>query len=129
MTSIGWSDRRLKLTIFFVALAIYLGVGYWLQVRHGFIRGDAWSRVSAAQAVLFSRDPHLAAIGFIFTPLTALVQVPSIALSPLWPEIADRAYSGTIMSAFFMAAAVVQILSMGIDRGLPRGYTLSIAVL
>jgi hypothetical protein len=129
MTTFSWSDRRLKLTIFLVALVIYLGVGYWLQVVHGFILGDALSRVSAAQAVLFSRDPHLAAIGFIFTPLTALVQVPSIALSPLWPEVANRAYSGTIMSAVFMAAAVVQILSMGTDRGLPRGYTLAITAL
>ena len=53
--------------------AVYLAVGYWLQVRHGFILGDALSRVSAAQGALFSRDPHLAAIGFIFTPLTAMV--------------------------------------------------------
>lgn len=50
-----------------IALAVYLAVGYWLHVRHGFILGDALSRVSAAQSVLFSRDPHLAAIGFIFT--------------------------------------------------------------
>ena len=56
--------------------SVYLAVGYWLQVRHGFIIGDALSRVFAAQSVLFSRDPHLAAIGFIFTPLTAMVQLP-----------------------------------------------------
>ena len=129
MNTIGWSDRRLKLAAFFLAFAVYLGVGYWLQVQHGFILGDALSRVSAAQAVIFSRDPHLAAIGFIFTPLTALVQVPPILFTPLWPDIAARAFSGTIMSAFFMAAAVAQILTMGVDRGLPRGYTLSITVL
>lgn len=70
--------------------------------------------------MLFSRDPHLAAIGFIFfTPLTAMVQVPIIALSPLWPVLAERALSATVMSALFMAGAVVQVLSMGIDRGLP----------
>ena len=57
-------------------------VGYWLQVRNGFIIGDALSRVSAAQSVLFSRDPHLAAIGFIFTPLTAMVEIPAILLEP-----------------------------------------------
>ena len=42
--------------------------------------GDALSRVQAAESVLFSRDPHLAAIGFIFTPLTAMVQIPAILL-------------------------------------------------
>src|SRR6476620_8486869 len=105
------------------------GVGYWLQVRHGFIIGDALSRVSAAQTVLFSRDPHLAAIGFIFTPLTAMVQIPAIAISPLWPDMAERAFSGTIMSSIFMAGAVVQVFGMGADRGLPRAYSAAIAVL
>ncbi|MCV7168879.1 ABC transporter [Mycobacterium manitobense] len=121
------TDRRLKAALFVVTLVIYLGVGYWLQVHNGFILGDALSRVSAAQAVLFSRDPHLAAIGFIFTPLTAMVQIPAVLASPLWPEMTERAFSGSMMSAVFMAGAAVQILSMGTDRGLPRGYALTIA--
>ncbi|MDF2826391.1 MAG: transporter [Mycobacterium sp.] len=125
----SWTNRRLKVAFFFCAFAVYLIVGYYLQVRQGFIIGDSLSRVAAAQSVLFSRDPHLAAIGFIFTPLTALLQIPAIGLSPLWPEIAERAFSGTIMSAFFMAAAAVQIFSMGVDRGLPRGYSMTITVL
>lgn len=121
------TDRRLKASLFVVTLLIYLAVGYWLQVRNGFILGDALSRVSAAQSVLFSRDPHLAAIGFIFTPLTAMVQIPAVLASPLWPEMTERAFSGSMMSAVFMAGAAVQILSMGTDRGLPRGYALTIA--
>ncbi|AQA01758.1 ABC transporter [Mycobacterium sp. MS1601] len=122
-----WTNRRLKVAFFVASLVLYLIAGYWLQVRCGFIIGDSLSRVAAAQSVLFSRDPHLAAIGFIFTPLTALVQIPAIALSPVWPEMAERAFSGSIMSALFMAAAVVQILSMGTDRGLPRAYSVTIA--
>jgi hypothetical protein len=124
-----WSDRRVKVVAYFGTLVLYLAVGYWLQVRHGFILGDSLSRVSAAQGVLFSRDPHLAAIGFIFTPLTAMVQIPFVALSPLWPPMTAFAYSGTIMSAGFMAGAVTQILGMGTDRGLPRGYVGAITVL
>lgn len=116
---LGGPDRRLKITIFFACLVLYLAVGYWLQVHHGFIMGDTLSRVAATQSVLFSRDPHLAALGFIFTPVAAMVQIPAIALSTLWSDIAARAFSGTIMSAAFMAGAAVQILSMGTDRGLP----------
>lgn len=125
----GLSDRRLKAVAWIASFAAYMAVGYWLQVRHGFILGDALSRVSAAQSVLFSRSPHLAAIGFIFTPLTAMVQIPVIAASPLFPALAARAFAGSIMSAGFMAGAVVQILSMGTDRGLPRPYVVTIAVL
>ena len=124
-----WTHHRVKTLFFVTTFALYLGVGYWLQVRHGFIIGDALSRVAAAQSVLFSRDPHLAAIGFIFTPLTAVVQIPAIALNPWWPVITERAFAGSIMSAFFMAAAVVQILGMGTDRGLPRAYSMTITAL
>ncbi|PQE00254.1 ABC transporter [Mycobacterium sp. EPG1] len=123
------SDRRLKAVVFVMAFAGYTAVGYWLQVRQGFLLGDGLSRTAAAQSVLFSREPHLAAIGFIFTPLTAMVQLPLVALASWWPDITARAFAGTVMSAAFMAGASVQILSMGNDRGLPRRYTLLITAL
>lgn len=123
------SDRRLKTLVFAAAFMVYASVGYWLQVRNGFILGDALSRVFAAQSVLFSRDPHLAAIGFIFTPLTAVVQVPVLLLSPHLPALTEYAYSGTLMSGLFMAGAAVQIFSIGADRGLPRRYAVTITAL
>lgn len=122
-------NRRLKFAVFSGTLMVYLAVGYWLQVRHGFILGDTLSRVSAARGALFSRDPHLAAIGFVFTPLTAMLQIPAIAVSSFWPAMTERAFSATIVSAVFMAGGVVQILGMGTDRGLPRTYILAITVL
>lgn len=123
------TDRRCKQLAFGVTFALYLVVGYWLQVRNGFILGDALSRVQASESVLYSRDPHLAAIGFIFTPLTAMVEIPAMLLAPLWPDITARAFAGSIMSALFMAGAVVQMFSLGSDRGLPRAYTVAITVL
>ncbi|WP_273732958.1 ArnT family glycosyltransferase [Mycolicibacterium septicum] len=125
----GRSDFRLKLTIFVAMLFVYLAVGHWLQVQHGFIMGDTLSRVVATQSVLFSRDPHLAALGFIFTPVAAMVQIPAVALGAVWPDIAGRAFAGTIMSATFMAGAAVQMLSMGTDRGLPRAYSVTLTLL
>lgn len=123
------SDHRLKILAWCVPFGIYAAVGYWLEVHSGFILGDSLARVTASQNVLFSREPHLAAIGFIFTPLTAIVQIPIIAASPLVPALSERAFAAAIMSAIFMAGAVLQILSMGIDRGLPRRYYVSIATL
>jgi len=123
------SDRGLKGWAFGLALALYLTIGYWLQVRQDFILGDALARAAAAQSVIYSRDPHLAAIGFVFTPLTAMVQIPVALLGPVWPEVTARALSGTVMSAVFMAGAVVQVLSLGADRGLARRYLVAIAAL
>lgn len=122
-------SRRLSTLVYVIAAAVYLAVGYYLCVHHGFIIGDSLSRVSSAQTVLFSRDPHVAAIGFIFTPLTALVQLPTIGFSELWQPMTELAYSGVIMSSLFMAGAAVQVLGIGADRGLPRSFTLVITAL
>jgi hypothetical protein len=41
----------------------------------------------------------------------------------------ERAFSGVLMSAVFMAGAAVQVLGIGVDRGLPRLFTLTITAL
>jgi hypothetical protein len=123
------SDHRMKVMAYVLAFSVYAAAGYWLQVDNGFIIGDALSRVSAAQSVLFSRDPHLAAIGFIFTPMTAMLQMPAVLLSPLWPDLTERAFAGSLMSAAFMAGCVVQVMGIGTDRGLPRAYIIVITAL
>lgn len=122
----GWlTDRRCKQLAFAISFAVYASLGYWLQVRHGFIIGDALSRVQAAQSVLESRQPHLAAIGFIFTPLTAMVNLPGVLLGDLWPNLVAYGFVASLASAIFMAGSVVQIMTIGTDRGLPRTTCLS----
>ncbi|WKG04776.1 glycosyltransferase family 39 protein [Mycolicibacterium sp. HK-90] len=123
------SNRRCGQIAFVSSFLVYAAVGYWLQVRHGFIVGDALSRMQAAQAVLDSRQPHLAAIGFIFTPLTAIVNLPGVLLADVWPDLIRYGYATSLASALFMAGAVVQIFSIGTDRSLPRGYAIAITVL
>ena len=126
----GWlTDRRCKQLAFAISFAVYASLGYWLQVRHGFIIGDALSRVQAAQSVLESRQPHLAAIGFIFTPLTAMVNLPGVLLGDLWPNLVAYGFVASLASAIFMAGSVVQIMTIGTDRGLPRTYVLIITAL
>src|SRR5207247_1561770 len=71
--------------------------------------GDAWSRVGNAYYVLFSRDPHLAAIGFVWNPLPSLVELPLLPFAALWPALVDRGFAGNLMSAVFMAMAVRQL--------------------
>ncbi len=110
---------RVPALIFGVAGVVYVACGVVLSVGHGFVMGDALSRVSAAQAALFSRDPHLSAIGFVFTPLTALVQLPMVAFAPLFPGITIWGLSGVVMSALFMAGAVTMIYGIGADRDAP----------
>ncbi|MEP9417532.1 glycosyltransferase family 39 protein [Gordonia sp. VNQ95] len=112
--------RNRVIALFVVMFAIYLGVGLYLAVGVHFYFGDALSRVQSAQSVLFSRSPHLAAIGFIFTPMTAIVQLPLTALTPWIPQMTTDAVSAVVMSAAFMAGSVVQVSGIARDRGLDR---------
>ncbi len=111
--------RGPSFAIFFAAFAVYLTVGVYLAVDQQFLFGDTLSRVQAAQSVLYSRDPHLSAIGFIFTPLTAVVQLPLIALSPWIPALTADALAAVITSALFMAGSVVMLAGIARDRGAP----------
>ncbi|SDU62496.1 Dolichyl-phosphate-mannose-protein mannosyltransferase [Gordonia westfalica] len=113
-------SRRLQVgvLIFLAAWLPYLIIGVYLATEVQWFFGDALSRVQSAQSVLFSRSPHLSAIGFVFTPLTAIVQLPLVALSPWWPEMTTQALSAVIMSSAFMAGSVVQVSGIARDRGL-----------
>ena len=104
--------------IFLATWIPYLVIGVYLVSEVHLFFGDALSRVQSAQSVLFSRTPHLAAIGFIFTPLTAIVQLPLTALTPWFPEMTTQALSAVIMSSAFMAGSVVQASGIARDQGL-----------
>ncbi|MCX5042043.1 glycosyltransferase family 39 protein [Aldersonia sp. NBC_00410] len=112
--------RHPRRTIFWTTFAGYALVGVVLSVGHGILMGDALSRVQAAQSVLFSRDPHVAAIGFVFSPLTAIAELPAVALSPWIPALTRYGVAGVLMSALFMGGAAVQIWGIAGDRGVPR---------
>lgn len=126
MTGRWTMNRRRVIALFAVVWLIYLAVGIYLAADVRLYFGDSLSRVQAAQSVLFSRDPHLSAIGFIFTPLTAIVQLPMTVLTPLFPAITTSALSAAVMSSGFMAGSVIQLSGIARDRGL--GPVISIAV-
>lgn len=106
--------------LFGAALAGYLGLGAHLVFGLGFIDPDAYSRVISASFVFFSRDPHLAAIGFVWPPLPALFELGLIPLTVAWPAVVARGFAAVIMSAIFMAGAVHQLDRALWDFGVSR---------
>ncbi len=59
---------------------VYLALALWLTLGLGFFEGDALSRTANALYVVRGRDPHVAAIGFVWNPLPSIVQIPLIVL-------------------------------------------------
>lgn len=113
--------------VFALALAVYLSVGAVLVFHGNALAGDGVSRVAIANRILFSRDPHLAAVGFVWSPLPNLALLPLVALKFLWPALVKQAFAGNIVSALFMAGAAYQVLRFLEDREVPRVLRLPLA--
>ena len=116
-------------TVVFTAAAVVYLVAGTVAAFDGVFFGDALSRVQSAAAVLFSRTPALVDIGFVFTPLSTLLELPLVALTPWIPAMSDRALAGVIVSALFMAGAVLQVWRTGADRGLRTSLQVVLTVI
>ncbi|MDX2355917.1 ABC transporter [Dietzia sp. PP-33] len=115
---------RYRPAVLFLAFtALYLAAGLYLSLGAGYLQGDALSRVADTRAALLSRDPHLAAIGFIFTPLTALAQLPLVGLSEWFPALTRWNLTAVAVSAPAMAGAVIQVHAIARERGCPTWFT------
>ena len=74
--------RLLRVLVSIPALCgyAYLALGLYLMLGLGFFEGDALSRTANALYVVRGRDPHVAAIGFVWNPLPSVVQIPLVLL-------------------------------------------------
>ncbi len=104
-------------------LAFYEVVGWWLRDVAGYAVGDAIARSANAVYVGSSRDPHLAAIGFYWPPLSSLLQIPFVKVLH---HFGRSDLAGPITSAACMAAAVVVIHAVCRDLGLPRALATAV---
>jgi len=122
----GVLERRLAVAVSFVGFVV---LGYISSAIGGMIPGDALSRVGSGQSVLFSRDPHLEAIGFIWGPFPTLFQLPFIALRWLWLPLTSAGMAAIIVSALFMAGTLSQLLAWGRETGSSRWFRIAATLL
>jgi hypothetical protein len=101
--------------LFLVTFILYMALADYLVVHLHYMNADAYTRVADATYVLYSRDPHLGAVGFIWPPLPALLNLPILGLQHWFPFLIDRAFSGSIEAAMFGAGTVV-LLNQGLRR-------------
>ena len=87
----------------------YLALGVWLALEFGVI-GDTLARTANAHFVLFGRDPHLGAIGFVWNPLPSLLTIPLVALKDLWPPLVERGIAASVVSAAFGGLSIVYMI-------------------
>jgi hypothetical protein len=115
--------------IFWLAAGAYLLIASFTVLALNIVPGDSLSRVGIAERVLFSRDPHLEAIGFVWNPLQSLPLLPLIPLKFFWPDMVRLGFAAAIASALFMAGAVYQVHATLRDFGVGRLPRLVLTVL
>jgi hypothetical protein len=92
------------LFIFILSLLLNLGLAYFLYFVWQIGSGDAIARTANAFYVLYSREPHLAAVGFVWPPLPSLLQLPFL---PIMKALGCLTFTGSIISALSGAASLV----------------------
>lgn len=101
--------RWLGAAIALAPVLLYGAIGSLLAFVFNVILWDSWSRVASAYFVVFSRDPHLAAIGFVWNPLPTVALLPFMPLQLLAPGLVREGFAANTVSALFMGAAVWQL--------------------
>ncbi len=115
-------ERRFALGVFFVYLIANLVFAYFLMYVWHIGQLDGVSRTANAFYVLFSRDPHLAAIGFVWPALPSLLQ---LSLLPGLFSAGHPEFSGPILSSFAGAGAIA-VLSLIFGKFGLTGWTRAI---
>lgn len=115
--------------LFLGIFAIEFAVGYYVSHVIGFLHSDAISRVANAFYVLYSRDPHLGAIGFIWNPLPSFLEIVFLLFYPLYPPLASSALAGILLTSLFAGATGALLYRSGRKFELSAGMSMAIALL
>ncbi|MEK7495712.1 MAG: hypothetical protein AAB569_00810 [Patescibacteria group bacterium] len=104
-------NKNICKLIFFTFLVFYLSVGYYFTQILKIYHNDAIARTALAFFTIFGRDPHLAAIGFVWQPFLSLVEIPLIlVLRPFGLMM----MAGPAITAIFGALSALLIYKIGL---------------
>ena len=115
--------------VYLLAFGLYLTAAVLLDLKYRTFNGDAVSRMANGFYILYSRDPHLAAVGFVWEPLQSIADMVFLLGNHLWPALSHNDMAGSLVSALSMAGAVYQILSALREWGVSRVPRLVLAAL
>ena len=101
--------------LFLITFVAYMALADYLVIHLHYMNADAYSRVANATYVLYSRDPHLGAIGFVWPPLPSLLDMPILLLHNWFPFLITQAFAGSVEAALFGAGTVV-LLNLAMRR-------------
>ena len=108
---------------------VYAAVAWALDFKYHVYPPDAVSRMANGFYVLYSRHPHLAAIGFVWNPLQSVADMVPLLLWPVWPAVASHDVAGSVVSVLCMVGAVHQVRATLAESGVRRSARLLLTAL
>ena len=106
--------------VILLATPLYLVVGILLDFKYLSFNGDAMARMANGFYILYSRDRHLAAIGFVWNPLQSILDLGPLLFYHLWTPLASRDFAGSLVSVACMVGAVHQVRAALFEWGVRR---------
>ena len=118
--SLGRRLIREGVVVFLLALGVYLVVAILLDFKYRTFALDSFSRMANGFDIIYSRDPHLSAVGFVWDPLTSVADMVVLTGNHLWPALSHNNMAGSLVSSFAMAGAVYQLCASLREWGVSR---------
>jgi hypothetical protein len=112
-----------------LSFALYSSLAALMAFVYHIYPIDAVARMANGFYVLYSSDPHLAAIGFVWNPLQSIGDLVVLLFKDAWPQLATRDMAGALVSAASMTGAVHQLRSALRERGVDTGPRLVLTAL
>ncbi len=133
LTTIAAGERHLRalwrarypLAAYGGVLGLLLAFGWYSSAYLGMNNFDGTARVHQAFSSVFSRDPHLAAIGLTWPPLPVLTDIPLVVLLRPFGQVF---LAGSVMGAIYASGAVVMMYYVAREAGAGRILALMLAV-
>lgn len=111
--------------VFSICAVFYIALGWRVVHDQHLVVFDATSRLAHAYFVLWNSPPKLAAIGFVWAPVSTFVFLPFAAIKPL----ATSLIALPVTSGVWAAAMMAVLARTGRFLGLPRWQRLSLVAL
>jgi hypothetical protein len=105
-----------------LAFVVNCAAAVYLVFDIHYYAGDAISRVANAYYVLFSRNPHLGAIGFIWNPLPSLLELPLVTLHPWFGSVVTKGLAGSLISAGLGSVGTYHLARILQNMSLPKSW-------
>jgi len=98
--------------VFTLTATLYVVLALILDLHYEVFPPDSVFRMANGFYVLYSRHPHIAAIGFVWNPLMSMADMVPLLFKDLWHPLVSRDVAASLVTVGCMAGATYQMYAL-----------------